>query len=92
MALVRYETRGKVAVLTLDRPDRRNAWSFELEEDAWSFELEEELFDLADRVEDDDAVGAIVLTGSGTSFCPGMDMAALAALGQGPGWPSADGP
>jgi enoyl-CoA hydratase/carnithine racemase len=74
--LVRYETRGRVAVLTLNRPDRHNAWSFE---------FEEELFDLADRADEDNAVGAIVLTGSGTSFCPGMDMAALAALGKGPG-------
>ena len=74
--LVRYELRGKVAVLTLNRPQRRNAWSFE---------LEKELFDLADRADADPRAGAIVLTGAGTSFCPGMDMSALVSLGQGPG-------
>ena len=74
--LVRYEAHGAVAVLTLNRPERHNAWSFE---------LEEELFDLADRADADQEIGAIVLTGSGRSFCPGMDMSALATLGQGAG-------
>ena len=74
--LVRYEVRGAVAVLTLNRPERHNAWTFE---------LEQELFDLADRADADQRIGAIVLTGAGKSFCPGMDMSALATLGQGPG-------
>jgi enoyl-CoA hydratase/carnithine racemase len=74
--LVRYHLHGKVAVLTIDRPERHNAWTFE---------VEKELFDLADRADEDDRVGAIVLTGSGTSFCPGMDMTVLAGLGAGPG-------
>jgi enoyl-CoA hydratase/carnithine racemase len=74
--LVHYEMRGKVAVLTLNRPDRRNAWSFA---------LEKELFDLADRADEDPQVGALVLTGSGTSFCPGMDMSVLITLGQSAG-------
>ena len=74
--LVRYEVRGAVAVLTLNRPERHNAWTLE---------LEQELFDLADRADADRRIGAIVLTGAGKSFCPGMDMSALATLGQGPG-------
>ena len=74
--LVRYQLHGKVAVLTINRPERHNAWTFE---------VEEELFDLADRADDDDRVGAIVLTGAGTGFCPGMDMKVLAGLGAGPG-------
>jgi enoyl-CoA hydratase/carnithine racemase len=74
--LVRYQRRGKVAVLTIDRPERHNAWTFE---------VEKELFDLADRADSDDRVGAVVLTGAGTSFCPGMDMKVLADLGAGPG-------
>ena len=63
--LVRYQLHGKVAVLTINRPERYNAWTFD---------VEKELFDLADRADCDDRVGAIVLTGTGTSFCPGMDM------------------
>jgi enoyl-CoA hydratase/carnithine racemase len=63
-------------VLTLNRPDRRNAWSFE---------LEQELFDLADQADEDPRARAVVLTGAGTSFCPGMDMAALVTLGQSAG-------
>ena len=74
--LVRYQLHGKVAVLTIDRPERHNAWTFE---------VEKELFDLADRADSDDRVGAVVLTGAGTSFCPGMDMKVLAGLGAGPG-------
>lgn len=74
--LVRYEARGAVAVLTLNRPERHNAWTLE---------LEQELFDLADRADADQRIGAIVLTGAGKSFCPGMDMSVLATLGQGPG-------
>jgi len=74
--LVAYELRGRVAVLTLNRPERHNAWTFD---------LERELFDLADEADGDDAVGAIVLTGAGISFCPGMDMAELATLGEGAG-------
>jgi enoyl-CoA hydratase/carnithine racemase len=40
--LVRYQLHGKVAVLTINRPERHNAWTFE---------VEKELFDLADRAE-----------------------------------------
>ena len=80
--LVRYQLHGKVAVLTINRPERHNAWTFE---------VEKELFDLADRADSDDRVGAVVLTGAGTSFCPGMDMKVLAGLGAGPGWPRGRG-
>lgn len=73
---MRYDRSGAVAVLTIDRPERRNAWSFE---------LEEELFDLAERADADPQVRVIVLTAAGTSFCPGMDLSGLARLGSGPG-------
>jgi enoyl-CoA hydratase/carnithine racemase len=48
--LVRYQLHGKVAVLTINRPERHNAWTFE---------VEKELFDLADRADSDDRIGAI---------------------------------
>jgi enoyl-CoA hydratase/carnithine racemase len=59
---------GGVATLTLNRPARRNAWTFE---------MERRLFDLLDDCDADPAVRVIVLTGAGRSFCAGMDMAHL---------------
>ena len=57
-----------VAVLTLNRPDRRNAWNAE---------LEHRYFELLDELDADDRVRVAVLTGSGESFCPGIDTARL---------------
>jgi enoyl-CoA hydratase/carnithine racemase len=59
------ERRGPVLVLTLNRPERLNAWT-----DA----LEERYFDRLDDAEDDPEVRAIVLTGAGRGFCAGADM------------------
>lgn len=66
--LVLAERRGPVLVLTLNRPDRLNAWNND---------LEDRYFDLLDQAEDDPEVGAIVLTGAGRGFCAGADMAGL---------------
>jgi enoyl-CoA hydratase/carnithine racemase len=62
---VLYELRGAVALLTLNRPERLNAWSND---------LEDRYFALLDQVEDDPAVRAIVVTGAGRGFCAGADM------------------
>jgi enoyl-CoA hydratase len=59
------ENRGHVRVLTLDRPERRNALSSALQAD-----LVEELLNSAE----DDDVRAIVLTGNGPAFCAGFDL------------------
>ena len=59
------ETRGHVRVLTLDRPERRNALSSPLQA-----ELVEQLLTAAE----DGDVRAIVLTGSGPAFCAGFDL------------------
>lgn len=56
--------KGGVRLLTLDRPEKRNALSIDLR-----LELADALSGL-----DTDATGAVVLTGSGTAFCAGMDM------------------
>jgi len=68
---VRLERRGHVALLTLNRPEVRNALSAEL-----ILALEARLADL----EPDPAVRAVVLTGAGSSFSSGADLAALRAL------------
>jgi enoyl-CoA hydratase len=59
------ETRGHVRVLTLDRPERRNALSSALQA-----HLVDELLDCAT----DPQVRAIVLTGNGPAFCAGFDL------------------
>jgi enoyl-CoA hydratase len=59
------ETRGHVRVLTLDRPERRNALSTALQED-----LVEELLACAADID----VRAVVLTGNGPAFCAGFDL------------------
>ncbi|MTD57620.1 enoyl-CoA hydratase [Amycolatopsis sp. RM579] len=71
--LVLAERRGAVLVLTLNRPDRMNAWN-----DA----LEEEYYARLDEAEADASVRAIVLTGAGRGFCGGADLADLEAVGE----------
>jgi enoyl-CoA hydratase/carnithine racemase len=66
--LVLYSAQGGVATLTLNRPDRLNAWNVE---------MEERYFDLLEQADDDPDVRVIVVTGAGRGFCPGMDSAAL---------------
>ena len=57
---VLFKLDAGVAVLTLNRPDHRNAIDIE---------TVGELTALLDRCRDDDAIRVIVLTGSGTCFC-----------------------
>lgn len=68
MTLVLAEHRGPVLVLTLNRPDRLNAWNDD---------LENAYFALLDEAEDDPGVRAIVVTGAGRGFCAGADMSDL---------------
>jgi enoyl-CoA hydratase/carnithine racemase len=63
-ALLTIEPRGAVALVTLQRPDKRNALSID---------LRIELADAFTRLAGDDSVACIVLTGAGTAFCSGMD-------------------
>jgi methylglutaconyl-CoA hydratase len=63
--LVRYEHHGPAAVLTLNRPDKRNALSRG---------LIAALADAFARAADDPAARCVVLTGSGPAFCAGMDL------------------
>lgn len=61
-----------VKVITLDRPDARNALS-------WP--LVDELHDLLDDLDRDNATRVVVLTGAGSAFCAGLDLKAGASLG-----------
>lgn len=63
------ERAGQVLVLTLNRPEKRNALSFEM----FSI-LEQEL----EKAENDDKVAAIVIAGAGEkAFCSGIDVGLL---------------
>jgi enoyl-CoA hydratase/carnithine racemase len=66
---VLYSVDSGVATLTLNRPDRLNAWTSEMEEG---------YFDLLEQADDDPVVRVIVVTGAGRGFCPGMDASVLA--------------
>jgi methylglutaconyl-CoA hydratase len=66
--LVLCENRGGAAVVTLNRADRRNALSRP---------LIAELTQTFTRLRDDAAVRCVILTGAGTAFCSGMDLAEL---------------
>jgi len=68
---VRYEATAGVAIVTLDRPDRGNAWTGRME-----LEYRRAL----SLAEDDPAVGAIVITGAGRQFCVGADRSAMAGI------------
>jgi enoyl-CoA hydratase/carnithine racemase len=67
------ERRGNVLVLTLNRPDRLNAWT-----DA----LEDRYFALLDEAVADPEVRAVVVTGAGRGFCAGADMDDLKLAGE----------
>jgi methylglutaconyl-CoA hydratase len=66
--LVLYEVRHPAALLTINRPDRRNALSQA---------LIAALTDAFQRARDDPAVRCVVLTAAGPSFCAGMDLGEL---------------
>jgi enoyl-CoA hydratase/carnithine racemase len=67
--LVRYEVSDGVGTLTLDNPERHNAWNPD---------MERQYFAMLDRAAADEHVRAIVLTGAGRWFCPGLDSKRLA--------------
>lgn len=71
MPLLRTATDGPVATLTLNRPDKRNALSAD---------LVTALQDALAKIANDESVRAVVLTGAGSAFSAGADLAALEAL------------
>jgi enoyl-CoA hydratase/carnithine racemase len=82
---IHSEREGEVQVLTLDRPDRLNAWTPR---------MAEELADAIQAANRDPGVGAIVMTGEGRGFCAGADMEATFGVrisGGDPGENTAEG-
>ena len=60
-----YSVAGRIATVTLDRPERLNAFTFV---------MRRELIDAFDRADADDDVRAVVVTGRGRAFCAGADL------------------
>ena len=63
--LVLYELRGPAVLIAINRSDKRNALSRD---------LISALADAFRRAGEDDTVRAVILTGSGSAFCAGMDL------------------
>src|SRR2546421_8654866 len=62
---IRYEVADGVLLITLDRPDRLNAFTGT---------MGRELIAAFDRADADDAVRAVIVTGAGRGFCAGADL------------------
>jgi enoyl-CoA hydratase/carnithine racemase len=62
---IKAERRGEVLLITLNRPERLNAWTPH---------MSEELCAAIEGANGDPGIGAIVLTGEGRGFCAGADM------------------
>jgi len=69
-APVRYEVDGRIATVTIDRPDARNALSSE---------VQRLLTELMGRAEEDPEVDVVILTGVDPAFCAGLDLKELGA-------------
>lgn len=73
--LICYERKGPAAVVTLNRPEKRNALNRDLIAQAkTAFE----------RAVGDDSVRCVIVTGAGPVFCAGMDLAELQAAIESP--------
>lgn len=69
MTSIRYEVADGVGIVTIDRPEKRNAMTYA---------VLAEFVDTVRRAGEDDAARAVVITGAGGAFCAGTDLADLA--------------
>jgi len=72
--VVQKRVQDGVALLTLNRPDRLNAWTAE---------MERVYFGMLEECAQAEDVRVVVVTGAGRGFCAGADMKELQALGDG---------
>ena len=72
---VLVEERGSVLLITLNRPDQRNAIDYDTAEG---------IGNALDRLDEEDGLFVGVITGTGKGFCAGMDLKAFASGGKRP--------
>jgi enoyl-CoA hydratase/carnithine racemase len=68
-----YQVADRVATITLNRPEKLNAWTAI---------MEGEVRAAMEEAEQDENVGVIVLTGAGRGFCAGADMSLLSTVAE----------
>ena len=66
-----YDVSERIATVTLNRPEKLNAWTPT---------MEREVRDAMLRADADDEVRVIILTGAGKGFCAGADMSLLSGI------------
>ena len=69
--LIRHHVEGKVGVITIDRPEKRNAMTYA---------MLGEFIEVVGRADDDPSTVALVVTGVPGAFCAGTDLADLATI------------
>src|SRR5467141_2883218 len=69
-----YEKKDRVATVTMNRPEKMNAWTPKM-----GAEMRAAMMD----AERDPTIGAIIVTGAGRAYCAGADMGALSNIAQG---------
>ncbi|WP_429911584.1 crotonase/enoyl-CoA hydratase family protein [Glycocaulis sp.] len=80
---IRYETSARIAIITIDRPERRNAVDGP---------TAQALADAFRRFEADESADIAILTGAGGTFCAGADLKAIAGGTPNRTEPEGDGP
>ena len=60
-----FETADEIATITLNRPERLNAWTWQMNQEVW---------DALFKVENDPNLRVTILTGAGRGFCAGADL------------------
>ncbi len=63
--LIIFDVSGQIATITLNRPERLNAWTYEMSIEIW---------DALMKVENDPNLRVTIITGAGRGFCAGADL------------------
>lgn len=69
-----YEKKDRVATVTMNRPEKMNAWTPKM-----GAEMRTAMLD----AERDPDIGAIIVTGAGRAYCAGADMGSLSNIASG---------